>query len=307
MPYLKSIPTAFLPWLRLARLLVLAAGLCAAVGAQARGFLWEARKGDAKVLLMGTVHVGKKGESDLTDAHRAAVESAEVIALEAVVANDARTLAAFRAEAFYADDRFGLRDAVPPAQLARALKLGARFGLLADGVLRMKPWAVANQLVMLEAQRLGFSPAASTEAQLQALAAASGKRIVEIEGLERQLAFFNAAPPEVQVAYLQQAVESIETGAGEKEIRALLGAWMAGDGPALARRLAQMRQADNVAERWINEQMIDARHPGMVATIERYAASGSLHLVAVGSLHLFGERGLIQLLRQKGFSVRPLD
>jgi uncharacterized protein YbaP (TraB family) len=53
--------------------------------------------------------------------------------------------------------------------------------------------------------------------------------------------------------------------------------------------------------------VIEARHPAMVDAIERFAASGKLHLVAVGSLHYFGPNGLLALLRARGYTIEPLD
>jgi uncharacterized protein YbaP (TraB family) len=44
----------------------------------------------------------------------------------------------------------------------------------------------------------------------------------------------------------------------------------------------------------------------MIAAIEKMAASGRPHVIAVGTLHFFGPNGLIELLRKRGFTVRPL-
>jgi hypothetical protein len=44
----------------------------------------------------------------------------------------------------------------------------------------------------------------------------------------------------------------------------------------------------------------------MMEKIEAYLASGETHFIAVGSLHLIGPRGLVNLLSQKGYSVRQL-
>jgi uncharacterized protein YbaP (TraB family) len=44
----------------------------------------------------------------------------------------------------------------------------------------------------------------------------------------------------------------------------------------------------------------------MVEAIEKYTASGSVYLVAVGALHYFGSRGLLELLRARGFTITPI-
>jgi uncharacterized protein YbaP (TraB family) len=42
----------------------------------------------------------------------------------------------------------------------------------------------------------------------------------------------------------------------------------------------------------------------MLAKIEGYLASRERHFIAVGALHLAGPRGLVELLRKRGYVVR---
>lgn len=271
-----------------------------------RGFMWEATKGSARVLLLGTIHVGRDGQTELTAAQLARVRSAAVIAVEADVFDAQRTMAALQRYALIAADAPGLDKTLPAALRERIERALPRYGLTASAVWRLKPWALANNLVVLEASRLGFSPALSTEAQLFALARSAGIAIVEIESVEKQLALFDSAPADLQIAYLDQALASVESGAGEREIRKLVDAWRSSDAVAMRDRLMTMRQSANAGERWITEQVIDGRHDAMLAAIDRYAASGRLHVVAVGTLHFFGPTGLLDGLRARGYAIAPL-
>jgi uncharacterized protein YbaP (TraB family) len=187
--------------------LVVAAGTAPAQ--TPRGFMWEARKGDARVLLLGMIHVGQAGMTELTDAQSRRVRAAEVIVVEADVSDAQRTMAAFQRHALLAADAPGLDRTLPPALRARVEKLLPRFGLAPEAVWRMKPWVVANNLVVMEAMRLGFSPALSTEAQLFELARGAGLPVVEIESVDLQLALFDSAPADLQIAYLEEAVTRV--------------------------------------------------------------------------------------------------
>lgn len=291
---------------RVLRLLI-AALLLQAGAAGARGFMWEAtRQGPdraQRVLLLGTVHVGRGDEGALSLSRLKRVLAADVIAVEADVRDAARTLAAFQRFALFSPEAPGLDAQIDPALRARIERLLPRFGLQANVVMRFKPWALANNLVVLEAARLGYSPAGSTEVRLFALAADRGKPVVEIESVEQQLALFDGAPDAVQLAYLEQAVASVESGEGAREIRSLLAAWTAADAAGMRRRLEGIRNSANAGERWVGEHVIDGRHDGMVAAIERYAASARLHVVAVGSLHFFGPGGLLERLRARGWRI----
>lgn len=271
-----------------------------------RGFMWEARKGEARVLLLGTIHVGQSGQTELTDTQARRVRDAAAIALEADVFDAERTMAAFQRYAMIAADAPGLDRSLPAALRARLERVLPRYGLTPEAVWRMKPWVVANNLVVMEAMRVGFTPALSTEAQLFALARDTGVPLIEIESVERQLALFDSAPADLQLAYLEQAVSSVEDGAGEREIRGLLDAWRASDEGAMRKRLSAMRASSNAGERWIAENVIDGRHAAMLAAIDRFSASGKLHVVAVGALHFFGPNGLLDGLRARGYRITAL-
>jgi len=281
--------------------LLLAALLACAARAQATGFLWEATRGADRVLLVGTLHVGKP--------HFAvppAVAAAQVVAFEANVFDAQASLAAAQRYAMYADGAPGLDARADAALLARLRRIGAERAGGLPLCCRMKPWMVANTLVLLEAAAAGLSPAFGTEALLYQFALAGGKPVVEIEGVEEQLRLFDEAAPSVQLDYLRYALDSVESGAGRAEIERLVAAWERGDEAAMESLAGEMARSDSAARRFVAERIFRGRHPKMLAAIERYAASGRLHAVAIGSLHYFGADGLLPLLRSRGFTVRRL-
>lgn len=288
----------------LAPLLPLTAAAQDATGA-GYGFLWEATRGAERVRLLGAIHVGRPEAAAAYRADRTGLRDAQVFAFEANVFDARATLAAMQRWATYPEGAPGLDAHVDAALLARAEKLLAGSGLLA--CCRMKPWMLANTLIMLETMRAGFGPGYGSEAQLHQLALATGRPVVEIESIDEQLRLFDEAPAAVQRDYLRRAVETIEDGSGRAEIERLVGAWERGDAAALQAQLAQMLRSERAAQRFVAERLIRDRHPKMLAAIERFAASGRLHLVAIGALHYVGPDGLLQMLRDRGYTVKRLQ
>lgn len=274
-----------------------------AAGAK-RGFLWEARQGERRVFLLGTIHIGKPEFHPLSPDIVERLRQADAIAVEADLSEAARVAPVVQRLAYYADGAPGL-DRRAPALRARIESFAAQNGLGAEVLLRMKPWMLGNTMIVMEAMRLGFNPAYATEAFLFEFARNHRKSLVEIESIDAQLRLFDSAPEAVQIAYLEQAFESIANGSNREEITRLVAAWDKRDAAQMERLLGEMQSAKGVAERFIVEQIIDARHPRMLAAIERFAASGKLHVVAVGALHYFGPNGLLERLRQRGFEVTP--
>ncbi len=277
-----------------------------AEGRAARGFLWEAKRGGDRVLLLGAIHVGRPDFAALDSAFKLALMQASVVVFEANVFDAKAAADATQRIAMYPQSAPGLEARVDKDLLARIDKIIGRAGGDLTVCCRMKPWMLANTLVVLESIRAGYHPAYGSEARLYQLAQATGKRITEIEGVGAQLRLFDEVAEETQLDYLRHTVETIESGASRTEIERLLTAWERGDAAVMERLLAEMARGNRPAERFVFERIIKGRHPVMLAAIEQYAGSGDLHLVALGALHFFGPDGLLKSLRERGFAVRRL-
>ena len=80
-----------------------------------------------------------------------------------------------------------------------------------------------------------------------------------------------------------------------------------GDGVAAALEGADVVYylVHSLGARDFEEKFIWARHESMASKIEGYLNdSKDRHFIAVGSLHLAGPRGLIEMLRKRGYIVR---
>ncbi len=271
-----------------------------------RGFFWEARKGDQKIYLFGTVHVGRADFYPPNIDFIRRFHEATAIVLEANVFEAKRVGEIVQKMAFYPEGQPGLDTRLNDDLRNRVTVQAKRFGLDIGRVWRMKPWMVANTLVILQASGSGFSPAYATESFLYQFAQGTGKPLLEIESIELQLNLFERSDTETQLSYLEQALRGIESGDADREVRRIVDAWEKRDTAAAERLIGEIHKATTPGERFVAEQLFDARHPRMVEAIEKYAASGSVHLVAVGALHYFGPRGLLELLRARGYTITPV-
>lgn len=277
-----------------------------AEAAPKRGFLWEARKGEQKIYLLGTVHVGKAEFYPPNLDYLRRFHEAKAIVVEANVFDAQRVGAVVQKVALYPEGQPGLDTKISDTLRTRVLAQTKKYGLDPARVWRMKPWMLANTLVILQANSAGFSPAYATEAFLYQFATGTGKPMLEIESIELQLDLFEKVDMETQIAFLDQALRGIESGDAEREVRKIVEAWEKRDAPAAERLVGEISKAKGPGEKFIAEQLFDGRHPRMLEAIEKYAASGTLHLVAVGSLHYFGPRGLLEGLRARGFTITPV-
>jgi uncharacterized protein YbaP (TraB family) len=299
----------------LALLISLLAAACApqvepkpatAESAARHGFLWDARKGDRHALLMGTLHVGEASDYPPDRGTRQRLAAVDVIALEADVSKAGRTETALRARALLAAGEPGLDTRIGAPLRVDAQRAMQQVGLPPERAWRMKPWMLGDTLVLLQAAKLGFSRAYSTETYLTSFAAAGGKPVAELEGVEEQYELLDAQPWPEQVEALRQVVGSILDGEAEQELRTLVAAWRASDVAAMQEYLRGVRTSSDLVERRQFERLIATRNAAMAETIDHLLQDRRFYLVAVGSLHFFGDDSLIQALRARGYSVTPL-
>jgi uncharacterized protein YbaP (TraB family) len=271
-----------------------------------RGFLFEIRKGSQVSLLFGTIHVGRPEFYPLPASRLSRLARFDALVLEADVTDTGRAVVATQKFAMYGDGVDGLDRRLSPDLLKRTEAVLARNQLDRAPMMRMKPWMLGTVLALFEAAQAGYMPALAAEAYLIRLAKADNKPILEFEGIERQFALFESAPWSTQVAFLEDALKAVETNAARREVNRIVQAWETADRVALERLLAEMRAQTTVGARFTVDTILLGRHDAMVQRIESLMADGRNYLFAVGALHLVGPRGLVELLKARGYTVTEL-
>lgn len=293
------------------RLALLALGLAAAAaGAFAqsaspgRHFLWEVKSLTNRAYLFGTIHAGKAEWYPMAEAIEKAFAEAKVLVVEADI-TDAEAMRKSAASMVYAPPD-GLAKHVKPEDYARFTKLAARYGLPEAQLAPMKPFMAVSLLVFSEWGRLGYSPLHGLDGYLLKRAKESGKRVLEIEGIAAQTELMDSLSEEESRTVFAGALAALESGLTSEQITGMVNAWQIGD-PQLLLEIARKYNEGTPGAKEFEEKFVWSRHDAMVAKIEGFLnASRERHFVAVGSLHLAGPRGLVEMLRKRGYLVRQL-
>lgn len=271
-----------------------------------RGFLWEVRKGKQVAWLFGTIHVGRPEFYPLPPSRLEQLKRADAIVLEADVSDGARAIAATQKYALFPQGTPGLENRLTPELRQRLEAVLSRNQLDLAPMMRMKPWMLANVLALFEAAQAGYVPALSVEAYLMRVARTDSKPILEFEGIEQQFELFEQAPWATQVSFLEEALKAVETRAARRELNRIVQAWETADRASLERLLAEMRAQSSTGSRFTVDTILLGRHPQMVRKIEILMADGKSYVFAVGSLHLVGPQGLVEMLRARGYTLTEL-
>ena len=278
--------------------------LLAAWPAAAAEFLWEVSSLTNRAYLFGTVHAGKANWYPLPKPVDAAFADSQVLVVEADISN-AEALEK-TAPAMMLKPPATLEQVVPPADYARFRKQLARYDIPLAHAAPMRPFMAVSLLVFAEWARLGYQPQFGVDGYLISRAKAEGKKLVEIEGLLAQAQLIGSLTPEENTVLFSSTLTALESGLTSEQITGMVNAWQAGN-PGLLLEIARKYNDLVPGAREFEEKFIWSRHEAMATKIEGYLnRSRERHFIAVGSLHLAGPRGLVEMLRARGYIVRQL-
>jgi uncharacterized protein YbaP (TraB family) len=269
-----------------------------------RAFIWEAVSLTNRIYLFGTVHAGKRSFFPLAESVEKAFSESPVLVVEADITDSEAMAKSAETMVFKPPD--SLEKHVAPEQYARFRKQLQRFGMPEPQVARMKPFMAVSLLALAEWGRLGYLPQYGVDGNLIQRAKEAGKRIVELEGAQVQTSIMDSLTDEESRDAFDGALTALESGLTREQITGMVNAWQSGDADLLLE--VARRYNENVrGAMQMEEKFIWSRHDEMVARISAFLlTSKERHFVAVGALHLAGPRGLVELLRKRGFLVRQL-
>jgi uncharacterized protein YbaP (TraB family) len=276
----------------------------AAPPAGPRHFLWEVSSLTNKVYLFGTVHAGKESFYPLAEPVQKAFAESQVLAVEADI-SDAEAMAKGGSSMIYTPpDKLSAH--VPAPLYERLLRQLQRFGLQERQFAPLKPFIAASLLSFTEWSRQGYMPAYGVDLHLIGRAKEAKKRLVELEGAQAQARLMASLSEKEGVQALEGAIVALESGLARDQITGVVNAWQAGD-PNLLLEVVRMYNDAVPGARELEDKFIWSRHEAMAGKIEAFLLSGRERVfVAVGSLHLAGPRGLVEILKSRGYTVRQL-
>lgn len=265
-----------------------------------RGALYRVRHGGETSYLFGTIHVGKDAFFPLEPEVTRALSASSTLVLELDIRQDQPFQLALDKHG-----RYGANDTIvqhiAPATLGRLVLALGKSGLSLQSVERYKPWLVANVLIGIELERHGYQRSQAVEYFL--LAASQGKTVRELESAEYQLGLFDTLDDAQQEQYLRENLADLEDGQALRKSRNLIDAWSSADRPRMDALWRDAISGDSVSASFMQRTLLGKRNPEMASAIERMLQQDPRTFVGVGLLHLLGDNGVPQLLRERGYQV----
>jgi uncharacterized protein len=261
----------------------------------ARGLLWRITKDKIPPShVYGTIHVADPRLAELPAVVRQRFDAAKSLMLEFVP--DAYSRERFLEASMFLDQQT-LEQKIGSEDFERAVEVLGPIGLPRDVVNKLKPWGVLLNLRNPKRAEQG----APLDSQLLELARERRLPLSQIEGVEEQIFTFDEFPMEAQVALLKHSLAHRDELAELAE--RTLDAYLKRDLAAIWRlREEFVARHPSIASHQavMTKRVVHDRSVVMAFRMQRQLRRGDA-FVALGALHLYGEKGVLALLAADGY------
>ena len=269
----------------------------AAAPAATKSLLWEitGNKLAKPSYVFGTIHLVCADDLKLSEALKKAVGNSQQVALELDM--DSPTMAQEMQSMLM----------LPAGQTVQGCMTKEEYAAVNDyytnelkmpfaRMATMKPFILST---LLYPKMLGCPPA-SYEMTLVEMAKAKQMEVIGLETVADQLGLFDKIPCEKQARLLSDMVT--KRADAQQEFRALLQLYQAQD----VEGLLKMSMNSKFGMEEFEDLLVTNRNKRWIPLIAQQAASKPTFF-AVGAAHLGGPSGVLALLRQQGYQVKPLQ
>lgn len=277
----------------------------------ADALLWKIeRPGTPASYLFGTVHLTDERVTRLSPAVRAALKDAKTIALEVSDLSEQATtkvIAKSTPLVIYTDGR-RLNHLLSDSEYETVKNVISRSGMPADLAALYKPWIITMILSVSECERKKVQQGTPVlDMHIAQMGKSRGLKVVGLETIPEQLKALASVPEEQQLKMLRASLKFADrtNDLMETLVQLYLNRKIAA---AVPFQIAISRDVGIGDEAYagFQQKLLVERNERMSLAAQPLLQDGGL-FIAVGALHLPGEKGLVALLRKAGYTVTPIE
>jgi uncharacterized protein YbaP (TraB family) len=284
-------------------LLLVAAFLLSAADVRAndKSFLWKAQSGSSTAYILGSIHAMKSDIYPLDRKIENAFQESAYLVFEIDLDLDLNNvLPLMMLSAMYQGDD-ALKKHLTPATYELAVSELKKTGLDIQLFEKCKPWFLAVSLETIELVKMGFDPEMGIDKHF--FNKSGSKKVLAFETAEFQINLFNQFDDSDQESFLLATIRELNMLKGE--MTRMVDAWKTGDAGSMESILSQ-NISGNPRINQIYDKLLFQRNRNMTSKIKDYLKTGDTYFIVVGAAHLVGKKGIIELLRESGYSVNQM-
>ncbi len=274
-----------------------------------------------RMYLFGTIHIGDDRTAYLPQVIWDALDASDALAVEFDTDSftdrikDDEELQKQLVQAYYYLDGTTIQNHLDSEVYKAARDPMIVTGNYTDTAESMKPFLWSNAIESFYlSQGRDLSAQKGVDMRLMRRAREAGKEILDVESGQFQINMFGSYSDAVQEMLLS---ETLSTSRSEylNSCKEIYERWCEGDEAALKEQLAAMSEEERaeldedelaVYDEYHKAMELD-RNAQMAVVAGEYLQSGKTVFYAVGLAHLLGEGGLVEALRELGYTVKLID
>ena len=280
-------------------------------------FLWKVNTDTgATMYLLGTIHVFRRDFYPLPAEIEKALEKSKALLLEVAPppqpenesagtvegkqAEQTKLMSPSLSKLFYQKPDC-LAKHISKTTLALLQRYCASIDVPESKYMRMLPWFASFYIEYFELGRLGYYARLGIDEHLRKEAKAKGKKVLGLETVDFHDNVVAGISPELQDKMLKHTLIDLDEKSNDHEL-SIFQSWMTGNDKAMVACLTRdEKKYPDMAP--VENRILYDRNETITESLEPYLKGKDTFMVAVGSAHMVGEKGIVELLKRKGCKV----
>lgn len=268
-----------------------------------KAFFWQVTSARASVYLMGSIHFADKSFYPLRQEIVDVFEKSDALVVELDINNiDHNAYHRLLLEKGMYKDGSTIKDVISDKTWLQLEQVLEKLHISYEDVKSYKPGILVLTLAAMQVMQMGFDPELGIDAYFlnKAVSDVSAKKIIELETLEQQVnLFLNIANGEL---LLKESLYSLDES--ESMMAEMVRYWKTGDKEKMNKLLFEDAVNEYPTFSAIYDSLIYQRNDQMMSKIDQMLKQQGSYFVVVGSGHLIGEKGIVNVLQEKGYDVK---
>jgi uncharacterized protein YbaP (TraB family) len=272
-----------------------------------KNFMWEVQGGKNKAYLLGSIHTMPKDVYPLDEKIESAFQESDKLVVEVNTNKlDTKEITNYvRKYAIYQDST-NLKILLPKDIYQVVNEKVMELGFKDDDIKAYKPWFVSINLSLGALQKIDVEAGLGIDVHFMAKAEEREMAILELESALSQFKVLSSMDDEVQKDILVMSLDEFDEL--PKLYDKMLKAWEEGNAKLLneVSRLKILEAEEDLPgiKDYYNELFLK-RDEKIVEKIVTFLEDKeeNTYFIIVGAIHLVGEDGLLQMLKDKGYKV----
>jgi len=263
--------------------------------------VWKVSKGGSDIYLAGTIHLLKPSDFPLPQSYYTALETADVLYVEADVDKlSDPALSQSIMEAMKLDNGQTLKTILVDSVYQHLEAECAASALPLASLNNFKPSLAIVSLTAMKLMAMGLS-SEGVDVHLKTMAKAAGKTIKYMESVDFQINLLATMGEGNENNFVSYSLHDMDNM--EHDFAKMMKDWKNGSSLIMSDQISEMK-ADFPK---LYDSMLVQRNKSWIKIIDSLRDNKETELIAVGTLHLHGDDGLLKLLEAKGYQITQLN